>query len=131
MTWRPSRNLDNALADTAVEIQQQAVAGRAQIPRRWARLKARLLGLQTLAPCNLVAPLPSASAPVPYAQARKLILAAWHQLSPHAAGLLEAFFTDERIHAPIRSNKQGGVSCHSVAASRHPCIHDQLWWPVG
>ncbi|HWE59764.1 MAG TPA: M3 family metallopeptidase [Solirubrobacteraceae bacterium] len=121
-TWRSSRNLDNGLSDAAVDIQQAAVAARKDIPRRWSRLKARLLGLETLATCDLDAPLLSATAAVPYARARDVILAAWHDFSPQAEGLLEPFFSDGRIDAPIRANKRSGAFCDSVAPSQHPYI---------
>ena len=121
-TWRSSRNLENGLSDAAVDIQQAAVTARVDIPRRWSRLKARLLGLETLATCDLDAPLLSATATVPYARAREVILAAWHDFSPQAEELLAPFFSDGRIDAPIRANKRSGAFCDSVAPSQHPYI---------
>ena len=42
--WLASRNLANEASDESVEALVQAVRGRYELPRRWYRLKARLLG---------------------------------------------------------------------------------------
>src|SRR5262249_62149076 len=47
--WLAARNLANEASDESVRALIEAVRGRYEIPRRWYRLKAKLLGLERLA----------------------------------------------------------------------------------
>ncbi len=47
--WLAARNLSNEASDESVQALIEAVRGRYEIPRRWYRLKARLLGLDRIA----------------------------------------------------------------------------------
>src|SRR3954470_21433675 len=47
--WLARRNLSNEASDESVEALIQAVRSRYEVPRRWYRLKARLLGIDQLA----------------------------------------------------------------------------------
>ena len=47
--WLASRNLSNEATDESVQALLEAVRGRYELPRRWYRLKAQLLGLDRLA----------------------------------------------------------------------------------
>ncbi len=46
--WLASRNLANEASDESVMALIEAVRGRYDIPQRWYRLKARLLGVEQL-----------------------------------------------------------------------------------
>jgi oligoendopeptidase F len=116
-TWLSSRNLANETTDLAVQAQLAAIAARYDLPRRWNRLKARLLGVERLASCDLGAPLPYLTRPVAFVESRQLITSAWSGFSPRAGAIIDAFFTQERIDAPIRANKQGGALCAQAGAS--------------
>ena len=48
-SWLASRNLANEASDESVQALVDAVKGNYDLPRRWYRLKARLLGLDRLA----------------------------------------------------------------------------------
>lgn len=92
-TWLSARNLENETTDPAVDALLAAVGARHDLPRRWYRLKARILGVERLASTDLQAALPSVTRSVPFAQSRELIVAAWSQFSPRAGELVELFFT--------------------------------------
>ena len=47
--WLAARNLANEASDESVQALIEAVRGRYEIPRRWYRLKARLLGVERIA----------------------------------------------------------------------------------
>jgi oligoendopeptidase F len=121
-TWLSSRNLANETTDAAVENQLEAVAERYDLPRRWNRLKAQLLDVEQLATSDLRAPLWSIERQVPFRETRQLITSAWSSFSPRAGAIVEAFFTQGLIDAPIRSNKQGGALCAQAGASSHPYV---------
>jgi len=121
-TWLSSRNLANETTDAAVENQLAAIAGRYDIPQRWNRLKARLLGVERLATSDLRAPLLSVERQVPFRETRQLITAAWSSFSPRAGAIVDGFFTQGLIDAPIRANKEGGALCAAAGASSHPYV---------
>jgi oligoendopeptidase F len=121
-TWLSSRNLANETTDAAVENQLAAIAGRYDLPRRWNRLKARLLDVEQLTTSDLRAPLLSIERPVAFRETRQLITSAWSSFSPRAGAIIDVFFTQGLIDAPIRANKQGGALCAQAGASSHPYV---------
>ena len=121
-TWLSSRNLTNEITDIAVDNLLAAITARYELPRRWNRLKAQLLGVERLATSDLQAPLPSAERPVPFAETRAVITAAWSAFSPHAGAIIADFFTQGRIDAPIRANKQAGALCAQAGATSRPYV---------
>jgi oligoendopeptidase F len=121
-TWLSSRNLANETTDTAVANQLAAIAARNDLPRRWNRLKARLLEVEQLATSDLQAPLLGIERQVPFRETRQLIASAWSSFSPRAGAVLDLFFTRGLIDAPIRANKQGGALCAQAGASSHSYV---------
>ena len=59
-TWISSRNLANETSDEAVQALVDAVTSRYDVPQRYYRLKARLLGLDRLDHYDRFAPISSA-----------------------------------------------------------------------
>src|ERR1700743_1416212 len=55
--WLASRNLANEASDESVMALIEAVRGRFDIPQRWYRLQAKLLGIGQIADCHRVSPL--------------------------------------------------------------------------
>src|SRR5690242_5867990 len=93
--WLASRNLSNEASDESVMALIEAVRARFDIPQRWYRLKARLLGLERLADYDRSAPLSSDEILVSYPEARELVLDTYSTFSPDAGRLLRRF-VDER-----------------------------------
>jgi oligoendopeptidase F len=121
-TWLSSRNLANETTDTAVDALLAAVAARHDLPQRWNRVKARLLDVEQLATSDLRAPLPNVTRPVTFSQSRQMITAAWSSFSPPAGAIVDVFFTQGLIDAPIRAGKQGGALCAQAGASSHAYV---------
>ncbi len=121
-TWLSSRNLANETTDTAVDALLAAVAARHDLPQRWNRVKARLLDVEQLATSDLRAPLPDVTRPVTFSQSRQMITAAWSSFSPPAGAIVDVFFTQGLIDAPIRAGKQGGALCAQAGASSHAYV---------
>jgi oligoendopeptidase F len=123
-TWLSSRNLANETTDAAVDALLAAVAARHDLPRRWNRLKARLLDIARLATSDLRAPLPYVTRSVPFSESQELIVSAWSQFSPRAGEIVERFFAPAQglIDAPLRANKQAGALCAQAGSTRHPYV---------
>jgi oligoendopeptidase F len=120
--WLASRNLDNEASDESVMALIEAVRRRYDIPQRWYRLKARLLGLDRLADYDRSAPLAKSDTTVSYAQARDLVLDTYDSFAPQAGAVARRFFEEQWVDAPPRPNKRAGAFCSYAVPSVHPYV---------
>src|SRR5918997_838966 len=98
--WLASRNLANEASDESVEALITAVRNRYEVPRRWYRLKARLLGIDVLADYDRMAAVTQDDEPVEWEEAKELVLASYGDFTPELGDPARAFFDDRRIDAP-------------------------------
>jgi len=120
--WLASRNLANEASDESVMALIEAVRGRFDIPQRWYRLKAELLGLKQLADYDRSAPLLPDEVSFSFGQARDLVLDTYSAFSPEAGNLARRFFDERWIDAPPRPHKRGGAFCAYTVPSVHPYV---------
>jgi oligoendopeptidase F len=120
--WLASRNLANEASDESVQALLAAVRARYEVPRRWYRLKARLLGLDRLADYDRMAAVTTEEAMVPWSDARDLVLDSYGSFSPELGDLVGRFFRERWIDAPVSPNKRGGAFCASAVPSVHPYV---------
>jgi oligoendopeptidase F len=120
--WLASRNLANEASDASVEALVGAVRARCDIPQRWYRLKARLLGVERLADYDRAATVATADERYPWADARALVLDAYGSFSPELGALAQRFFDERWIDAPVRPGKRGGAFCSYTVPSAHPYV---------
>jgi oligoendopeptidase F len=120
--WLASRNLDNEASDESVDALIQAVRQRYDMPQRWYRLKAKLLGLDRLADYDRVAPLGTEDTTFSFGEARDLVLDTYNAFSPEAGEITRRFFEERWIDAPVRPNKRGGAFCSYAVPSAHPYV---------
>ncbi|HWD64626.1 MAG TPA: M3 family oligoendopeptidase [Solirubrobacteraceae bacterium] len=120
--WLSARNLANEVSDESVMALIEAVRHRFDIPQRWYRLKAGLLGLDRIAVYDRSAPVVEEDSMVKYGSARDLVLDTYAQFSPEAGAIVRRFFTERWIDAPLRPNKRGGAFCSSTVPSVHPYV---------
>jgi oligoendopeptidase F len=120
--WLAARNLANEASDESVQALIDAVRGRYEIPRRWYRLKARLLGLDQLADYDRMASIADDEVSFPFASAREIVLDCYASFSPQLGEIVKRFFDDRRIDAPVRPGKRGGAFCASSVPSVEPYV---------
>jgi oligoendopeptidase F len=120
--WLASRNLANEASDESVMALIQAVRARYDIPQRWYRLKAKLIGVDRLADYDRSAPVLAADVLYSYAEARDLVLDTYHAFSPVAGEVTRRFFDERWIDAPPRPHKRGGAFCAYTVPSVHPYV---------
>ena len=120
--WLASRNLANEASDESVAALIEAVRGRYELPRRWYRLKAQLLGLDRLADYDRMAAVTDADEDIPWARAQELVLGSFDDFAPELAATARAFFEDRRIDAPVRPGKRGGAFCSYTVPSKAPYV---------
>jgi oligoendopeptidase F len=121
--WLQSRNLSNEVSDESVQALLSAVRRRFDIPQRWYRLKARLLGIPRLADYDrLAAVTEEEEPPIAWADARAIVLDSYRSFSPDLADLAGRFFAERWIDAPPRPGKRGGAFCAYTVPSVHPYV---------
>jgi oligoendopeptidase F len=120
--WLASRNLANEASDESVMALIQAVRSRFDIPQRWYRLKAKLLGIERLADFDRSAPVLAQDVNYSFGQARDLVLDSYYSFSPVAGDVARRFFDEHWIDAPPRPHKRGGAFCAYTVPSVHPYV---------
>jgi len=120
--WLASRNLANEASDESVQALINAVRARYELPRRWYRLKARLLGLDRIADYDRMASVTDEDEAYGWTQSRDLVLDAYGAFSGELADTARRFFDEGWIDAPVRPNKRGGAFCASAVPSAHPYV---------
>ena len=120
--WLASRNLANEASDESVEALVSAVRNRYEVPRRWYRLKAQLLGLDGLADYDRMAAVTQEQEQVDWASAKETVLSTYGAFSDELGSLVQRFFDESWIDAPVRPNKRGGAFCAYTVPSSHPYV---------
>jgi oligoendopeptidase F len=120
--WLAARNLANEASDESVAALIDAVRGRYEIPRRWYRLKARLLGVDQLADYDRMASVTEDEVAFSFAEAREVVLDCYSSFSPELGALAGRFFDERHIDAPIRPGKRGGAFCAGAVPSVFPYV---------
>ncbi|HUA50110.1 MAG TPA: M3 family oligoendopeptidase [Solirubrobacteraceae bacterium] len=120
--WLASRNLANEASDESVMALIQAVRARYDIPQRWYRLKAKLIGVDRLADYDRSAPVLATDVTYSYGEARDLVLDTYQSFAPVAGEVTRRFFYERWIDAPPRPHKRGGAFCAYTVPSVHPYV---------
>ncbi|HTA97049.1 MAG TPA: M3 family oligoendopeptidase [Solirubrobacteraceae bacterium] len=121
-SWLAARNLSNEASDESVAALIEAVRARYELPRRWYRLKAKLLGIERLADYDRMAAVTEDEVSYSYADARELVLDCYSSFSPKLGEVARGFFDGHYIDAPVRPAKRGGAFCASAVPSVHPYV---------
>jgi oligoendopeptidase F len=121
-TWLSSRNLANETTDEAVEALIHATTSRYDLPQRYYRLKARLLGLDRLEHYDRFAPISSDSGKAAWDEARTVVVDAYSGFSDEAGGIVARFFEDSWIDGPVRPDKRTGAFCATTVPGVHPYV---------
>src|SRR5437764_401255 len=95
--WLASRNLSNEASDESVEALVRAVRNRYDIPQRWYRLKAQLLGLDRLADYDRAAAVTAEDPQVPWPEARDLVLDSYTAFDGRLGDVVRRFFAQHWI----------------------------------
>src|SRR5437588_8196850 len=89
--WLASRNLSNEASDESVLALIEAVRRRYDVPQRWYRLKAKLLGVERIADYDRAAPVLSGDVTFTFGESRELVLDTYSAFSPRAGQLTRRF----------------------------------------
>jgi oligoendopeptidase F len=115
------RNLDNEISQDAVDALLDACDTNVDMVHDYHRLKASLLGLDTLYDYDRFAPL-GETGRIPFAEARGIVLDSFGAFAPRMGEIAEKFFERRWIDAQPREGKQGGAFAHPVTPKLHPYV---------
>jgi len=121
-SWVASRNLSNEASDESVAALVSAVRARNDLPQRWYRLKAQMLGLDRLADYDRMAAVTEEEGVVRWGEARDLVLDSYTSFSPELGRVARRFFDERWIDGPVRPGKRGGAFCAYTVPSAHPYL---------
>lgn len=121
-SWVASRNLSNEASDESVQALVDAVVGRYDIPQRWYRLKAQMLGLERIADYDRNASVADVEEEFSWSQATEIVLDAYGSFSDELAGVVRTFIDESWIDAPMRPGKRPGAFCSYTVPSAHPFL---------
>ena len=121
-TWISAWNQGNEASDESVDALVEAVVGRYDLPQRWYRLKARVLGVERLADYDRGSSVAETNVHVPWAEAKATVRDAYASFSPDLADIVDRFYDEGWIDAPVRENKRGGAFCAYTVPNHHPYV---------
>jgi oligoendopeptidase F len=119
-----SRHLANEVdADAVAALEAAVVESYESVSHRYYRLKAKVMGRETLDQWDRNAPLDTAQ-PRTYGwdEAKAMVLESFAALAPKFADTAQTFFTHPWIDARPRAGKQSGAYSHPVTSDRHPYV---------
>ena len=121
-SWISSRNLANEASDESVRALVEAVRSNYDLPQRWYRLKANLLGLDRLADYDRSASIATEEVQIGWPEATDIVLSSFNDFSPKLHDTAKRFFDERWIDAPVRPGKRGGAFCAYTVPSVHPFV---------
>ena len=120
--WLASRNLVNQASDASVAALIDAVKSRYDLPQRWYRVKARLLGLDRLADYDRNCSVAQEDRAMGWRDATELVVDAYDSFSPELAAICRRFLDEGWIDAPATPGKRSGAFCAYTVPSHHPYV---------
>ena len=121
-TWITSRNLANETTDEAVQALIDAATSRYDVPQRYYRLKAKLLGLDRIEFYDRFAPVAEDASKTSWDEARDVVVGAYGDFSEEAGDAVGRFFELGWIDAPVRPDKRHGAFCATNVPGVHPYV---------
>ena len=119
-----ARNLSNVVEDEVVEALSNTVqSSYAKLSHRYYKLKANWFGKKTLKYWDRNAPLPFQSKKkYNWYEAKKIVINAYFDFNPTIGKIVQKFFDESWIHAPVKKGKSPGAFSASTVPSVHPYI---------
>jgi oligoendopeptidase F len=122
-SWIASRNLANEASDDSVQALVDAVQEAYDVPQRWYRLKAQILGVDKLADYDRMASVSQADEQeFSWAESTEMVYTSFDAFSTEMGDVARKFVDERWIDAPVRPGKRGGAFCAYTVPSHHPYV---------
>jgi len=116
------RNLSNDIPDKAVDTLLGVARKNAGIFQRYFKMKAKVLGMDTLRRYDIYAPVAKAEKPFEYASAAEMVLDSFSEFEPKVGELARRVFEENRVDSEVRKGKRDGAFCWSVLPEMTPWV---------
>jgi oligoendopeptidase F len=120
--WLQGFNLSQEASDESVAALVSAVRKRYDLPQRWYKLKAKLLGVERLAYYDRMAAITDDDAEIAWPEAERIVQECYDSFSPDIGGLVKRFFDERWIDVDARPGKVPGAFCAPTVSSHHPYV---------
>ena len=119
-----ARNLSNVVEDEVVEALVKTVTSSySNLSHRYYSMKAKWFGSKTLKYWDRNAPLPFQSRKkYSWNEAKSIVNNAYSEFNPRIGKIVQKFFDESWIHAPVLKGKSPGAFSASTVPSAHPYI---------
>lgn len=122
-SWLAARNLANEASDESVQALVDAVQEAYDVPQRWYKLKAKILGIDRLADYDRMASITDADEQeFSWSDATDLVFTSFDQFAPEMGDVARKFVDEQWIDAPPRAGKRGGAFCAYTVPTHHPYV---------
>lgn len=122
-SWIASRNLANEASDESVQALVDAVQEAYDVPQRWYRLKAQILGVDKLADYDRMASVSQADEQeFSWAESTDMVFTSFDAFATEMGDVARKFVDEGWIDAPVRPGKRGGAFCAYTVPSHHPYV---------
>lgn len=122
-SWIASRNLANEASDESVQALVDAVQEAYDVPQRWYRLKAKILGVDKLADYDRMASVSQADEQeFSWEESTEMVYTSFDAFSTEMGDVARKFVDERWIDAPVRPGKRGGAFCAYTVPSHHPYV---------
>jgi len=115
-------NTHNDLSDDAIQALNDVTTESYSLVNRYYKLKAKMLGMETMTLADIYAPLPQSSKAYPFEEAKTLVLDGFKSFDSEFYMLAKSMFDENRIDAPTEPAKRGGAFCASSTPDLKPFV---------
>jgi oligoendopeptidase F len=117
-----SRHLANELDAAVIETVTSVCVANFDMVADYYRIKGKLLDIPDLTHYDRYAPIGDTNEEIPYSAGKDIVLEAFAGFSPRLAELVEPFFQNGWIDAPVAEGKRSGAFCAGVTPDHHPYV---------
>lgn len=122
-SWIASRNLANEASDESVQALVDAVQEAYDVPQRWYKLKAQILGVDKLADYDRMASVSQADEQeFSWEESTDMVFTSFDAFATEMGDVARKFVNEGWIDAPVRPGKRGGAFCAYTVPSHHPYV---------
>ncbi|MEV4418449.1 M3 family oligoendopeptidase [Patulibacter sp. NPDC049589] len=122
-SWIASRNLANEASDESVQALVDAVQEAYDVPQRWYKLKAQILGVDKLADYDRMASVSQADEQeFSWEESTEMVYTSFDAFATEMGDVARKFVNEGWIDAPVRPGKRGGAFCAYTVPSHHPYV---------
>ena len=100
----------------------EAATSRYDVPQRYYKLKARLIGLDRLEHYDRFAPVGSDAEKTSWDEARRIVVDAYTDFTEETGEIIGRFFDEQWIDGPVRPDKRTGAFCATTVPGVDPYI---------